>query len=208
MTSHPHARIHLLQCIVILVLFVLGFWQFGKGAFITVKAQVAQVLLEQAWQKTLDGHTNAKPWPWADTSPVARLRVPKLGIDQIVLSGASGRNLAFGPAFVQASQEPGKGTSIVAGHRDTHFTFLQNLQENDAIFIQTPDGLERTYRVRHMEVADTRKSQLSLNKGSKLVLVTCYPFNVIAPTGPLRYVVTATLNREYVSATVAQKVSF
>ena len=29
-----------------------------------------------------------KPWPWADTWPVARLVVPSLGIDQIVLEGA------------------------------------------------------------------------------------------------------------------------
>lgn len=177
--------------IVIVLLAVIGFWQFGKGAYITVKAHVAQLLLEHAWQEVLEGNKDSKPWPWADTTPVARLRVPSLGIDQIVLSGSSGRNLAFGPTHLEASQLPGAGTSIFSGHRDTHFSFLQHLRENDLIIVQTPGGLEHTFRVNHMEIADTRSSQLKLDNGANLVLVTCYPFNVIAPTGPLRYVVTA-----------------
>lgn len=208
MTPHSRARITLtLQCAAILVLFVIGFWQFGKGAFITVKAQVAQVLLEQAWQKTLNGNSNAKPWPWADTSPIARLRVPNLGVDQIVLAGASGRNLAFGPSHVLASDTAGNGTSIFSGHRDTHFKFLQKLEPGDMIFVENPDGSEYTYTVNNMEIADTRTTQLSLNNGNSLVLVTCYPFNVIAPTGPLRYVVTATLDSELLAASEAEQFS-
>ncbi len=175
----------------ILMLFGIGLWQFGQGIYLTAKAQVAQVLLEKAWQKTLAGEPNAKPWPWADTRPTARLRVPKLGIDQIILSGASGRNLAFGPAHVLASQALGTGTSIVSGHRDSHFSFLQNLEEGDLILIETSDGKDYSYTVETTEIADTKSSQLKLNNGSSLILVTCYPFNVIAPTGDLRFVVTA-----------------
>ncbi len=182
----------LLLNLTILTLFSFGFWQFGQGIYLTAKAQVAQVLLEKAWQKTLAGDPNAKPWPWADTSPTARLRVPSLGIDQIILSGASGRNLAFGPAHVLASQALGTGTSIVSGHRDTHFRFLQNLKEGNMILIETSDGKDYSYTVAATEIADTKSNQLKLNNGSSLILVTCYPFNVIAPTGDLRYVVTAT----------------
>jgi len=182
----------LLLNLTILTLFSFGFWQFGQGIYLTAKAQVAQVLLEKAWQKTLAGDPNAKPWPWADTSPTARLRVPSLGIDQIILSGASGRNLAFGPAHVLASQALGTGTSIVSGHRDTHFRFLQNLEEGNMILIETSDGKDYSYTVAATEIADTKSNQLKLKNGSSLILVTCYPFNVIAPTGDLRYVVTAT----------------
>lgn len=181
----------LLLNLVVIVLFGIGFWQFGKGVYIMAKAELAQVLLERAWEKTLAGNPDARPWPWADTHPVARIRVPNLGIDQIVLSGSSGRNLAFGPAFQLASQKPGQGTTIVSGHRDTHFKFLKDVQPGDMIFVETPEGLEYSYEVSQTEIADIHKSQLRLDGGDKLVLVTCYPFDVLAASGSLRYVVTA-----------------
>ncbi|MCA9837134.1 MAG: class GN sortase [Trueperaceae bacterium] len=183
-------RILLLNLAVVL-LFGLGFWQFGRGLYLMAKAQLAQVLLEHAWEKTLAGDPDARPWPWADTHPVARIRVPNLGIDQIVLSGSSGRNLAFGPTFQLASYQPGEGTTILSGHRDTHFKFLKDVQPGDMIFVETPEGLEYSYEVSQTEIADIRNSQLRLDDTDRLVLVTCYPFNVLAASGPLRYVVTA-----------------
>lgn len=86
--------------------------------WIPVKAELAQALLEDAWRRTLNGGKNAKPWPWADTSPVAVLEAPRLGIRLIVLSGTSGRNLAFGPTLLGA---PDQGDKVLSGHRDTHF---------------------------------------------------------------------------------------
>ena len=64
-----------------------------------VKAEVAQQLLNRAWTATSDDRRNVKPWPWADTWPVARLRLPGSGEPLTVLAGASGRNLAFAPAL-------------------------------------------------------------------------------------------------------------
>ena len=86
-------------------------------------------LLQRAWSRTLAGETGVKPWPWADTWPVARLLVPSQHIDQIVLEGAYGRTLAFGPGHVE-SAEPvdSAGNIILTGHRDTHFRFLQWLK--------------------------------------------------------------------------------
>ena len=74
-----------------------GVWQLGLGAWIHAKAMLAQSLLETAWSETLRTGKEVKPWPWADTWPVARLTVPRLGIRRIVLAGASGSSLAFGP---------------------------------------------------------------------------------------------------------------
>ena len=37
-----------------------------------------------------------KPWSWADTWPVARIIVPRIGRSAIALAGASGQALAFG----------------------------------------------------------------------------------------------------------------
>ena len=183
----------LLLNLAVAALVTVGFWNFGQGAYLHLKAWLAQQLLEQAWERTLAGDPAARPWPWADTQPVARLKVPGRKVDQIVLAGATGRTLAFGPGYSLASQLPGQGVTVFSGHRDTHFGFLQHLRRGERITVQLPDGSEHSYRVERASVTDVRTSSLLLPPAAQgLVLVTCYPFNVVAPTGPLRYVVTAT----------------
>lgn len=177
----------------IIALLLIGFWNFGRGAYIYAKAQLAQRLLEHAWQQTLSGKSEVRPWPWADTYPVARLQVPSRKIDQIVLSGATGRTLAFGPGYMLASELPGGGgVTLLSGHRDTHFGFLKHLRRGEQVFVQLASGQEHAFTVSDMRVTDTREASLTLPPHAEgLVLITCYPFNVIAPTGPLRYVVSA-----------------
>jgi len=171
----------------------IGLWQVGGAVHIQAKAWLAQALLQRAWAATLDGGTTARPWPWADTWPVARLAVPDTDIDQIVLAGASGRILAFGPGHVAGSAHPGmRGHSILGGHRDTHFAFLADLQPGMELRLQAPDGAWRRYEVLTSEVVDSRHARLMPYEGrSVLSLVTCFPFDAIQPGGPLRYVVSA-----------------
>lgn len=172
------------------LLCVISVWQLASAGYIHAKAELAQHLVEQAWQKTKQGDKKVKPWPWADTYPVARLRVPKLGVDQMVLSGASGRTMAFGPGWMKASVLPGEnGVSVLSGHRDTHFEFLKDLQVGDLIEIESLDN-HSMYKVTHMGVVDSRDHQLTLDaQNPMLVLVTCYPFGGISTGGPLRYVI-------------------
>jgi len=172
----------------------LGGWQLGGAAWIEGKAWVAQILLARAWAETRDGTEHARPWPWADTWPVARLTVPALGVERIVLAGANARVLAFGPTYLESSAPPGTdGDSILTGHRDTHFHFLKDLAVGQAIEIERPDGVRRRYTVRSAEVIDARRAYLLPGDGGAVLsLVTCYPFDAVVPGGPLRYVVTAT----------------
>ena len=187
---------------------LLGFggWQLGAAGYIHAKAWLAQVLLSRAWAETLAGDPRTdgtsggalkRPWPWADTGPVARLRVPELGVDEIVLAGASGRTLAFGPGHLGQTAMPGAtGHSVVSGHRDTHFAFLADLAPDMKLEVQRADGGWRSYRVRGGEVIDSRTARLSLTADRPaLTLVTCWPFDAVDPGGPLRYAVTA---EEYV----------
>ena len=39
----------------------------AAGFWLPAKAELAQQLLNRAWQRTADGDALAKPWPWADT---------------------------------------------------------------------------------------------------------------------------------------------
>jgi hypothetical protein len=57
---------------------------------------------------TLSGGETVKPWPWADTWPIARLSAPRHGVDLFVLAGATGRTLAFGPGHVDGTARPGR----------------------------------------------------------------------------------------------------
>jgi sortase A len=170
-----------------------GVWQLGEGAWIYLKARLAQHLLQRAWARTLAGDPQVAPWPWADTWPVARLRVPAHGVDLIVLAGVSGRTLAFGPGHAPMSAPPGaRGTSIVTGHRDTHFRFLARVRAGDAILVDAPGRPPTRFSVREMAVLDARTSAIrNVEGGASLVLLTCYPFDAVASGGPLRYAVVA-----------------
>jgi sortase A len=174
-------------------LIVLGASQVASGTWIHAKAALAQVLLEHAWQQTIDGDARVRPWPWADTWPVARLRLPRLDASLIVLSGASGRTLAFGPGHTQGSSLPGEmGTSIVSGHRDTHFEVLREVRRGDEVVVERTGGELVRYRVEGLDVVDSRTTGLGADEdGRALVLVTCWPFDALRPGGPWRYVVTA-----------------
>lgn len=176
-----------------LILLLLLIWQWGGAAWITAKAQLAQWLLQRAWGETLELQSESvKPWPWADTWPVARLWVPGQKVDLYVLAGAQGNSLAFGPGHMHGTALPGEGVSVIGGHRDTHFGFLQQVAAGEEILLQTSAGNLVRYRVQSAEVVDSRHQPLLINPhGRGLVLVTCYPFDALSPRGPLRYVIWA-----------------
>jgi sortase A len=192
--------------LVALAFVLLALHQLAGAGYIALKAQLAQFLIANSWDASRidDGHL-AKPWPWADTWPIARLRVPRHDIDLFVLWGATGNALAFGPGYEVASAMPGEeGVTLIGGHRDTHFKFLQHLQLNTLVSVQLPSGQELHYQVSDTRIVDTEKHpspQLN-SRGNILLLVTCYPFNTLQSGGSLRYVVSA---RPVASALIADQ---
>lgn len=178
---------------VLLLLLSSGLWQIGEGSYIYAKAQLAQQLILGSWKESITHQQQVKPWPWADTWPVARLIVPKLNIDQVVLAGDNGRTLAFGPGHRFGTALPGeRGNSLIAGHRDTHFDFLQKLHLGEQILVQLQSGEMITYVVNSTEVIHESTPIYNVTGRRQLTLVTCYPFDAVVPGGPLRYVVFAT----------------
>ncbi len=175
------------------LLMCAGFACFGNGLYIYTKAELAQVLLHSAWTRTQASGLPARPWPWADTHPVARLFAPAQDADLLVLSGASGRTLAFGPGHLEGSADPGEpGNSVITAHRDTHFRFLQRVAAGDALVVENRSGARHYFQVRRTYVADYRALDIPRDTPvPTLTLVTCFPFDAISPGGPLRYVVVA-----------------
>ncbi len=178
----------LLTCILILaaaLLIIDGYW-------IKVKAVLAQLLLQRAWAETIAVGDVVKPWPWADTWPIARLHVERLGTDYIVLEGESGEVLAFGPGHVEKSSQPlSGGNCILVGHRDTSFRFLQYLQKGDVLKVEDAKGRTGQYHVTSTQVVDFHNLYLEKTQKPWLTLITCYPFESLNPGGSLRYVVFA-----------------
>jgi sortase A len=187
----PLRRRSILNLVSVLCL-ALGLICFGQTAYIQAKAVLAQVLLERAFSHSILLGKPVKPWSWADTWPVAKIEVPRIGASAIVLKGASGEALAFGPALLDETSALGtKGTSVIAAHRDTHFAFLEYVKNGDLIKVTRSDGLTFTYRVTGHEIVDWDKSGIDRHAaGFNLVLSTCYPFGAVTH-GTQRYLVHA-----------------
>jgi sortase A len=164
----------------------------GQAIWIHAKALLAQVLLERAFAETLATGKDVKPWAWADTWPVARVSIPRLNKSAIVLSGASGQALAFGPGHLERTPAAGEaGTAIYSAHRDTHFAFLRDVAIDDEIRVTRRDGREFRFRVTGTSVVRWDASGLDPDAGGRnLVLVTCWPLDATF-SGPLRYLVHA-----------------
>lgn len=171
----------------------------AHGAYLPAKACVGQALLARAWRDAradAGGHgglPHNKPWPWADTWPVARLEVPAHDKALTVLAGARGESLAWGPGHVDGTPLPGMpGNAAIGGHRDTSFRFLKDVRLGELVVIERPDGERVQYRVSDVAVVDERDVRaLAATPGRALTLVTCFPFDTPVPGGSQRYVVRA-----------------
>ena len=177
-----------------MLLALAGLILFGQGAYIHAKAVLAQVLLQRAFAKTLATGHPTKPWSWADTWPVARIEVKRLGASAIVLAGSSGQALAFGPGHVEMTANAGEpGVAVYSAHRDTHFRFLKDVAIGDEIDVVRTDG--KTFRYRADSTAVVRFDASGIDPlagGYELVLSTCWPFDSLT-SGPERYLLHATL---------------
>ena len=141
------------------------------------------------------GEAHPRPWPWADTWPVARLTAPRLDVEVYTLADASGHALAFGPAHVAVTAAPGVSDNVAfAGHRDTHFAFLRQLVPGDLLVLESRTHSLR-YHVTETRVVHESETQILERSGrAELTLITCFPFDAIVPGGPLRYIVRASMS--------------
>jgi sortase A len=179
-----------------LALLIAGALIAAQALYIPAKAQVAQVLMSNAWEHRLSTGDPARPWPWADFMPTAKLVFPKQNRSVLALTDASGESLAFGPTLMAASVAPGeRGVAVFAAHRDTHFAFLGDVKPGDEIDVQLPHGTE-TFRVTGSQVVRWDASGIQTHDGGhpRLALVTCWPLDAKL-SGPMRYVVWAELVR-------------
>lgn len=172
------------------VFIAVGLYLFASSGYIHAKAMLAQYLIADAWQASMQVGSKQTPWFWADTYPVAKLIVGSE--TRYVLAGASGRTLAFGPGHMSGTALPGEqGNAVISGHRDTHFAILESVQVGDSIYTETNEG-KAHYQVVQVRIVDQHQMGI-VQSGidDMLTLITCYPFKGINPNPELRYVVRA-----------------
>jgi sortase A len=180
-----------------LLILITGAGLTARAAYIRAKGELAGILIRRAWEKGMQTGKPQRPWSWADTYPIARLRIPRLGYDEIVLEGATPRTLAFGPARLLSGTALGEpGNLVLAGHRTSWFEPLQSIAQGDKIDLEWRDPRSGALRERIYSVAIIRVVQpqdvglLQPTSEEALTLITCYPFGR-GPTSPQRYVVQA-----------------
>ena len=131
-----------------------------------------------------------------DGSAVARLEVPAIGLDKIVVEGVGQSDLRKGPGHYPGTPLPGRpGNAAIAGHRTTYgapFFRLDELRPGDVITVTTRDGRFR-YIVGGTEVVEPSRVDVLDDFGDdRLTLTTCNPRYSAAQ----RLIITATLDRQ------------
>jgi len=116
-------------------------------------------------------------------SPVARLRIPRIGLDIIVVEGVGLPQLAIGPGHYPQSAPIGHaGVTAIAGHSSgwgAPFMKFGRIQPGDMVIL---DARKHEYRYRITRMGIVQAKDVWVLKGdpwsqspSKLVLTTCWP---------------------------------
>jgi sortase A len=126
-----------------------------------------------------------------DGSPLGRIEIGTIGLSAMILEGTDAQTLRRAVGHIPRTALPGNpGNVAIAGHRDTFFRGLRNIQKDDEITLTTLDGTYR-YRVDSTQVVDPKEIWvLDHSDESILTLVTCYPFYFVGPA-PQRFIVRA-----------------
>ncbi|MBO1579994.1 class D sortase [Bacillus sp. XF8] len=126
---------------------------------------------------------------------IAYMVIPKIKRKYQVYWGADDKTLKKGVGmFVSdiTTTPSGNGHTVLSGHRDTVFTDLGNLQENDYILVEY-DSKIYVYQIRKHWVTDAEDRTVIVAKDKPtLTLTTCYPFNYVGDA-PNRYIIESSL---------------
>lgn len=150
-------------------------WLAQERARSAWDARVARLAVEQG-RRAGEGLDLTDP---ATGSPVARLVIPAIGLDDIVLEGVDDRTLNGGPGHLPGSAFPGdSGNAILSAHRDRHFRKLGELGVGDRIVTYSgQDSVE--WRISGRKVVSKWAPVLRSSRSPQLTLTTCWPIGYL-----------------------------
>jgi sortase A len=112
-------------------------------------------------------------------NPLGRIKVPRLGLNSILVTSTDHDSLTKGPGWYTGSYLPGAGQLIyIAGHRTTFlapFAHIDSLRRGDTVTIEVPYGTF-VYRVSsHAIVPADDVSRLRSHDREVVALQACHP---------------------------------
>lgn len=162
------------------ILMLLACFLIAKPSYLFTKSVVAQLLLNHAWQKSKNLGDHYLPWQWSDSYPVAQLIDVKNNHSWVVLSGMTGRSMAFAPSWLEDTAKPNQyGNTVISAHNDSHFQLLENTEVGDRFIVEDEHGVKFNYRVITINIVDESDiSPYEFQDETMITLITCYPFEV------------------------------
>ncbi len=119
--------------------------------------------------------------PIAEGDPIARLEMPTIGVDKIVVAGVEKDDLKKGPGHYPETPLPGQlGNAAIAGHRTTFgqpFYDVDKLENGDEIIVTTLAG-RYVYRVTGQQIVSPSDYQVIATTDptrATLTLTSCHP---------------------------------
>ena len=169
--------------------YAVGSWRQAEARRLWDEAE-ARAVVAQARETAAPNRILAGPV--RPGAPIARLVIPRLGLDEIVVAGVHDAALNAGPGHLPGSALPGEaGNAVISAHRDRHFSRLGEVQVGDTVMTET--GLHRSrWVVVSKKIVDDDAPALFRTSRATLTLTTCWPIRYFG-TAPDRLLVTARL---------------
>ncbi|HKY67046.1 MAG TPA: class E sortase [Acidimicrobiales bacterium] len=180
----------------VLILLFVGYQLWGTG----IREAQAQNSLESEFEQRIGGvdddttattveaappaespttEVEPPPPPPTEGDAVARLRIPRIDVDKIVVEGVQVDDLKRGPGHYPDSPLPGQpGNAAIAGHRTTYgapFNRIDELEQGDEILVTTVQGSFRYEVQRQLIVGPDQVEVLDDFGDSRLTLTACHP---------------------------------
>ena len=160
-----------------LIVFVAGRYLVGQYRADVARRQWderrAQALVAQARDRANGPTTSVGAI--AAGAPVARLSIPRIRLDEIVIEGVGEDELNAGPGHLPGSALPGmRGNAVISAHRDRHFSHLDRLQLGDTIRTETAQS-SGAWVIVGRRVIGRETPALFQSKEPLLTLTTCWP---------------------------------
>lgn len=176
----------LLLIIGVLLLGYVGYQKFTIDQTLSTELEKAKAVVVEAKEqkKTAEPEatdTEAVPVTFKEGETLGFLSIKSLDMELPLLEGVTDKTLAKGVGHHPETAFPGQGDRIfIAGHNDTTFSKISELEPGDEVELYLADGSYR-YVMRSSEIVDDEDTRVLAATGTEsLVISTCYPFYNIA----------------------------
>jgi sortase A len=189
------------RLLLLVALACLGIYAWAQlDARLFQAAQERKLDAELAAAKTLPGDEgqpdrrasrNLPPLAVEPGEAIGRIEIPRLGLSVIVSEGVANGTLRHAVGHIPGTALPGEPGNVgIAGHRDSFFRPLKDIQAGDEVVLTTPRGTFR-YTVQATDIVEPERTDVLGPQGEPmLTLVTCYPFYYVG-SAPKRFIVQA-----------------